>query len=202
MTRSPDAHLSLDEIDSCLAGFVALDVQRHLGGCPGCMEQLRSEREVVDQIAALPLMAPSEGFADRVMASVNVSDPFAIRSLQATRRRWLATPGTLAHAAGILLVLAVSMAGSVVWSLTHQQTLAAIGTWFLAQGGEALWLSVQGIASTIIEQPWYGALRELAANPGRLALYSGLLSCLYLGGILALRRLLTVPAQQVAHASI
>ena len=202
MSRSPDAHLSLDEIDSCLTGFIAVDLQRHLDKCPSCTEQLRSEREIVEQIATLPLIGPREGFADRVMASVHVSDPFAIRSLQATRRRWFATPTALAHAAGILLVLAASMAGSVVWSLTHQQTLASIGSWFLAQGGQALWLSVQGVASMIIEQPWYGALRQLVTDPGRLALYSGLMSCAYLGGVLPLRRLLTVPAQQVAHAGI
>jgi hypothetical protein len=94
------------------------------------------------------------------------------------------------------------MLGSVVWSLTHQATLAAIGAWFLAQGGQALWLSVQGVASTFIEQPWYSSVRGLLDNPGRLALYSGLLSLVYLGGLLALRRLLTAPTQQVAHAGV
>jgi hypothetical protein len=202
MTRAPDAHLSLDEIDACLAGILTPEMQRHLDGCQSCLEQLRSEREIVEQVSALALLSPSEGFADRVMASVVIPDPFAIRSLQASRRRWFATPRAFAHAAGLLLVLAASMAGSVVWSLTHQQTLASVGTWLLSQGGQALWLSVQGVASMVIEQPWYAGLRQLVANPGRLALYSGLLSCAYLGGILALRRLLSAPTQQVAHAGI
>jgi hypothetical protein len=177
-------------------------VQQHLDRCQACVEQVRSEREIAEVIAGLPLMAPSEGFADRVMASVSVPDPFAIRSLQATRRRLFATPRSFARAASLILLLAGSMLGSVLWSLTHQATLAAIGAWFLAQGGQALWLSVQGVASTFIEQPWYSTVRGLLDNPGRLALYSGLLSLVYLGGLLALRRLLTAPTQQVAHAGV
>jgi hypothetical protein len=202
MTRPPGDHLSLDEIDSCLSGAPAPEVQQHLDRCQACVGQVRSEREIAELIAGLPLMAPSEGFADRVMASVSVPDPFAIRSLQATRRRLFATPRSFARAASLILLLAGSMLGSVVWSLTHQATLAAIGSWFLAQGGQALWLSVQGVASTFIEQPWYSTVRGLLDNPGRLALYSGLLSLVYLGGLLALRRLLTAPTQQVAHAGV
>jgi hypothetical protein len=161
---------------------------------------VRAEREIAEQIAALPLMSPAEGFADRVMASVVIPDPFAIRSWQATRRRLFTTPKAFAHAAGLLLFLLGSMAGSVAWSLTHQATLASIGSWFIAQGGQAVWLSIQGLASNFIEQPWYSGIKGLIENPGRLALYSGLASFMYLGGLLALRRLLAVPTQQVAHA--
>jgi hypothetical protein len=39
-------------------------------------------------------------------------------------------------------------------------------------------------------------------NPGRLALISALASVSYLGGIFALRRLLALPTQRVAHAGI
>jgi hypothetical protein len=133
---------------------------------------------------------------------VTIPDPFAIRSIQATRRRLFATPKTLAYAAGLLLFVVGSMAGSVVWSLTHQATLASIGSWFMAQGVQAMWLSVQGLASNFIEQPWYRGAKGLIENPGRLAIYSGLASFAYFGGLLALRRLLAVPSQQVAHAAI
>ena len=201
MTRPSGVHLSPDEIDACLSGVPTPEAERHLEQCQSCLEQVRLDREIAEQIAALPLMAPTQGFSDRVMAAVNIPDPFAIRSLQATRRRLFATPRSFAHAAGLLLFLVGSMVGSVVWSVTHPATLASVGSWFLAQGAEAMWLSVQGIASTIIEQPWYQTIRALIDNPGRLALYSGLASCAYLGGLLALRRLLAVPTQQVAHAS-
>jgi hypothetical protein len=202
MTRPSGDHLSFDEMDACLIGVPAPELQRHLDRCQTCMEQLRADREIAEQIAALPLMGPKEGFPERVMASVTIPDPFAIRSMQATRRRLLGTPKALANAAGLLLFLIGSMAGSVIWSLTHQATLASIGSWLVSQGGQAIWLSVQGVASNVIEQPWYRDIQGLIDSPGRLALYSALASFAYLGGLVGLRRLLTAPTQQVAHAAV
>jgi len=108
----------------------------------------------------------------------------------------------VAVAAGLVLFLLGSMAGSVIWSLAHQETLASIGSWLFAQGGQAIWLGVQGLASNLIEQPWYSGFRSMAENPGRLALVSALGSFAYLGGLFALRRLLADPTQQVAHAAL
>lgn len=202
MTHPSGPHLSADEIDACLSGSLAPELQRHLDQCQACLDQVRADREIADQIAALPLMSPADGFAEGIMARVVIPDPFAIRSLQATRRRIFATRKSLAFAAGLMLFLLGSMTGSIVWSLTHQETLAAIGSWILAQGGQAAWLGVRGLASNFIEQPWYDGLRSVMENPARLALISALGSLAYLGGVIALRRLLAVPTQQVAHASV
>ncbi|HEY3011562.1 MAG TPA: hypothetical protein VGJ36_02355 [Gemmatimonadales bacterium] len=200
MTRPAGSHLSPEEIDACLSGAPAVELQRHLDQCQACLEEVRADREIAEQIAALPLMSPVDGFTERVMASVVVPDPFAIRSLQATRRRLFAAPRTLA--AGLALFLLSSMAGSVVWSLTHQETLASIGSWLISQGGQAVWLGVRGLASNLIEQPWYTGIRALLEHPARLALISALTSFAYVGGVFALRRLLAVPTQQVAHAGV
>jgi hypothetical protein len=202
MTRPSGPHLSPDEIDAWLAGTPAPEVQRHLDECPACLEQLKADREIAELIGTLSLMSPSDGFAARVMAAVAIPDPFAIRSLQATRRRLFATPRSLAVAAGLLVFLLSSMAGSIAWTLTHQETLASMGSWLMSQGGQAIWLGVRGLASNFIEQPWYSGIRSLLENPARLALISALASLAYLGGIFALRRLLAVPTQQVAHAGI
>jgi hypothetical protein len=201
MSRLSGPHLSPDEIDACLSGAPAPEVQRHLQQCRECEELLQAEREIVEQIAALPPLQPAEDFTERVMASVLIPDPFAIRSFQATRRRLFAKPKSLV-AAGFMLLLLGSMAGSIAWSLTHQDTLAAIGSWLFAQGGQALWLGVQGLASNLIEQPWYTGLSSLIEQPVRLAVISALSSLAYLGGVLALRRLLAAPTEQVAHAGL
>ena len=202
MTRPSGPHLSPDEIDAWLAGNLPQEWQQHLDHCQECLERARVEREIVDQIMGLPLMSPTAGFADRVMAAVAVPDPFAIRSLQATRRRLFATRKSLAAAASLALLLLGSMAGSIAWTLANQDTMANLGNWLITNAGQAAWLSFRGVASTVIEQPWYHALRSLAENPSRLALISALASFAYLGGVLALRRLLAAPTQQVAHASI
>jgi hypothetical protein len=202
MTRPSGAHLSPDEIDSWLAGNLAQTWQEHLDQCQACLERAHAEREIVEQIAALPLVSPAADFADRVMASVVVPDPFAIRSFQATQRRLLATRKSVAVAASLALLLLGSMAGSIGWSLTHQETIASIGNWLLAQGGQVAWLSLRGLASNLIEQPWYNGVRSLVDNPVRLAIGSALASLAYLGGVFALRRLLALPTQQVAHAGM
>jgi hypothetical protein len=171
-----------------------------LDQCQLCLEEVRIVREITEQIAALPLMSPGEGFSDRVMAEVMIPDPFAIRSLQATRRRLVASPKSFAVAASLVLLLLGSMIGSIVWSLGNQETLAAVGSWFFGRAGQAVWLGVQGLASNLIEQPWYDGFKSLAQNPTRLAMFSALGSFAYLGGLLALRRLLAAPTQRVAHA--
>jgi hypothetical protein len=202
MTRPPGTHLSPDEIDSWLSGNLAREWQQHLDQCQSCLERARIEREIVDQIATLPLLSPADGFSDRVMASVSVPDPFSIRSLQATRRRLFATRRSLAVAASLTLLILGSMGGSIAWSLANQETLASIGNWLLTAGGQMAWLSLRGVASNVIEQPWYTGVRSLLENPGRLAVASALATTVYLIGVLALRRLLALPTQQVAHASI
>ncbi len=202
MTRPSGPHLSPDEIDAWLAGTLAQEWQQHLDQCQACLEWATAEREIVDQITALPLLSPTAGFADGVMAAVVVPDPFAIRSLQATQRRLFATRKSLAIAASLALLLLGSMAGSIAWTLANQATLASIGSWLMTEGSQVAWLSLRGVASNLIEQPWYHTLRSLAESPGRLAFASALASFAYLGGVFALRRLLTLPTQQVAHASI
>ena len=202
MTRPPGTHLSPDEIDSWLSGNLDREWQQHLDQCQTCLERVRIERELVDQIATLPLMSPADGFSDRVMASVSVPDPFSIRSLQATQRRLFATRRSLAIAASVTLLILGSMAGSIAWSLANQETLASIGNWLLTAGGQVAWLSLRGVASNVIEQPWYTGIRALLQNPGRLAVASALATTVYLIGVLALRRLLALPTQQAAHASI
>ena len=202
MTRPSGTHLSPDEIDSWLAGTLAREWRQHLDQCQACLERVRAEREIMDQITALPLLSPEAGFADKVMASVIIPDPFAIRSFQASRRRLFATPKSVAVAATFALLVLGSMAGSIAWSLTHQETLASLGSWLLAQGGQMAWLSLRAVASNLMEQPWYSGIRSLLNNPALLALGSALVSAVYLGGVLALRRLLATPTQQVAHAGI
>jgi hypothetical protein len=202
MTQVPGPHLSSDDIDRWLDGTLAANAAGHLESCQECLELVRAEQEIAELLSALPLMAPAAGFADRVMASVTVPDPFAIRSLGAARRRLFATRRSLAVAASLAILLVGSMAGSIVWTMSHQDTLAGIGSWLLAQGGQAAWLALRGVATNLIEQPWYEAAKGVVSQPGRLAIASAVASLAYLGGLLALRRLLALPTQQVAHAGL
>jgi hypothetical protein len=199
MTQPPGPHLSPDDVEDWLSGSLDAARIRHLDLCPECFDRAQVEREIVEQLAALPLMSPSADFADRIMASVSVADPFALRSLRTVRQRIFATRRSMAIAASLALALVGSMAASIAWTLANPDILASVGNWVLAQGAQAGWLALRGLASNFIEQPWYESARTLAGHPGRLATAIGLASLAYLSGVFALRRLLALPTQQVAH---
>jgi hypothetical protein len=199
MTDVPGPHLTPDDLDAWLAGGLPPAAQAHLAFCSACQERADTEREIVSLLGALPLMSPAPGFADRVMARVSVPQVLAVPSL---RSRVFASRRSMAVAASLLVLVAGSMAGSIAWTLGHQHTLAALGTWLAGQAGQVAWVGLRGVASNFIEQPWFAGLRSLAASPGRLGLASALAMLAYLIGVLALRRLLALPAQQVAHAGV
>jgi hypothetical protein len=201
MTRRPDEHLSPDDIDAWLAGHPGSAAQAHVDACEACREVAVADRELIEQLRALPIFAPSALFADQVMAAVALPDPFALRSLDTARRRLFATRRSLALAATLAVVVVASMAASVAWSLAHRDTIAAAGTWLTATAGQWLWTALRSAASSATEQPGYGMVRDLAATPARLAALSALVSLTYLGGLLALRKLMTLPSGPVSHAN-
>jgi hypothetical protein len=201
MTPVSGPHLTPDDFDAWLTGALPPAEQDHLAQCLVCRERAETEREVVELLGALPLMSPAPGFSERVMARVTVPRPQVVPVLASLRNRVFATRRSMALAASLLVLVAGSMTGSIVWTLGHQDTLAALGEWLTAQAGQAAWLGVRGVASNFMEQPWFAGLKALAASPGRLALASALALIAYFGGVLALRRLLALPARQVAHAS-
>ena len=201
MTSVPGPHLTPDELDAWLGGVLPAPAQEHLAHCPACRERAEMEREVVHLLQAVPLLSPNPGFADRVMARVTVPEPARVPAL-AGFRRTLATRRGMAVAAGLVVLLLGSMAGSIAWMLVSQTTLVAAGQWMLGQAGHAAWIGVRDVASTIVEQPWFASLQALAAHPGRLGIASGVAVAAYLVGLLALRRLLALPTQQVAHAGV
>ncbi len=200
MTHTTDLHLTPDELDAWLDGELASGRQAHLQRCTECLAVAGGERLVAALLARLPLLAPNDGFADRVMAHVTLPEAQLLRSWGALRGRLRANPRALAAAAMIAVALLGSMGASAAWSLSHQTTIAAAGHWLQAQAGQWFWLGVQGAFSTVVEQPWFGDLRALLATPLRLALIAAAVSVSYLGGVVALRRLLTAPATGVSRA--
>jgi hypothetical protein len=200
MERSVLQHLTPDEIDLVVEGNYPETLRTHVNGCPDCSSLLQSERLVVQWLESLPLHVPAAGFEDRVMARVQVVTP---RSVFATlRQRALATPASRALAAGVVLSVLGSLAASVIWSLGHREVLASLGMTALRSVAELGWVVVHGLATTIVEQPWYGSARALVDSPARLATVAGALATAWAAGMLLMRRLIAIPAGSVAHEHI
>lgn len=180
MTDRLITHLTLEELDAWLEGALTPQRETHLHGCADCRQLADSERELVHLLGALPLLSPRPGFGDRVLARLPL------------RRR--VRPAAIA--AGLL----VPMAASVAWSLANQDLLAQLIQGTGSELGRLSWVTIRSLGSTLLEQPWYPAVRALLGSPSRLGIVLGASATAYAGGMVVLRRLLALPTQRVAHA--
>jgi hypothetical protein len=200
-------HLSPDELDLRLEAALPAERERHVEECAACAELVRADRALVEGLAALPLPSPAAEFADRVMSRVALPDPFALRRARVAALTLGATLRTRAVAAGAAAAaLVAAMAGSAAWTLTHEGAIAAAGAWLAARAGELAWLGFHGAASSLLDEPWFAAVRDALGSPDRLALASMGASGVYLAGLVVLRRLLALPLPRetrspVAHAA-
>ena len=119
MTPVSGPHLTPDDFDAWLAGALAPASEDHLAQCLVCRERAETEREIVELLGTLPVMSPAPGFAERVMARVSIPQPLTAPTLTSLRNRVFATRRSMALAASLLVLVAGSMAGSVIWTLGH-----------------------------------------------------------------------------------
>ena len=65
-------HLTTDEIELWAQGLLPAARAMHLADCSLCRVEADQERRVILELVQLTKFAPQAGFADRVMAKVNV----------------------------------------------------------------------------------------------------------------------------------
>ncbi|NNG16408.1 MAG: hypothetical protein HKM89_08005 [Gemmatimonadales bacterium] len=200
MKEHTPTHLSLEEVDAWLDGSLPETRQTHIESCFECRTLTRAERVLVRRLEAVERLAPSPAFAEGVMARLDLPDPFALRTAYRFWDRVKASRRTLAIAASIMVVLGLSMGGSVAWSLSHPETLSSWGSWLTAQASSWFWVGLRGAVSNLLEHPWYDTLKHLVGTPGRIAAFSAINMAVYVGCVLLMKRLLAFPGQRVIHA--
>lgn len=155
---------SLDRADEAV-------VRSHLATCARCQTEVAELQTLFEALSALPELAPSAGFADRVMAGVRVKRPLVQRIAGWVERF---TPDTdrgwaMATAAVGAPVLA---SAAVVWWILSQpgvsvQNLLLVGSALandaLATGGQWVWAHF----ATSNAGAWLGSLLEAASTLGR-----------------------------------
>jgi len=65
-------HLGPDEFELWIEGRLPADQMSHLETCPRCSAEAQQTRDLIQQLAALPMVSPSASLADRVMRRVAV----------------------------------------------------------------------------------------------------------------------------------
>ena len=192
-------HITDDELDAWIDGKLAAARVWHLEECAPCLTLAESEAALVRSLKALPLHSPAPRFGARVMSRVAVAE--STGTLTVIRRRLMANPRGALMAASAGAILLGGLGTSVGWSLTHRDTLALWGQDLTAQASQWLWLTVRGVVSNLIEQPWYAGVRQALGSPAKLAGFGALSLMGWAGGLVALRRLLTVPGAAGSRAA-
>jgi len=186
-------HLSPDELDALLVGVMSATVRTHLGECGLCRAVAATDRAVVISLERLPRFAPRTGFSDRVMLQVDVPQP-VFRSILGLRFR-VPTGRTRVLAASVGFVLLAGLSTSVIWSLGNRDVIAGWGQQAVALLDSWLWLGLRALAANVGEQPWFESVRGLFATPLRAALASLGLMATWSAGVIALKRLVTLPTR-------
>ena len=115
-------HLLPDEIDQLLdgeAGFGVAPLQAHVDACPACRAELAEARQLVSALERLPHLAPLPSFADRVMAQVQVFEPWHVTALDSVKRWVPASRSARLVGIGATSVFALLISVAAVWTIVR-----------------------------------------------------------------------------------
>jgi hypothetical protein len=192
-------HLTADDLDLWVTGALPAPRDAHLRGCPACQELADAERVLVMRLEALPLFDPAPGFGKRVLEHVDLP----VTSIAGAWRYWRKGVGreplTVGATAGVAALLGGSIAASAAWAAANQDLILGTGTWLMAHGQQWFWEGVGQATTLLQQQSWYAPVRA-ALTPGRIVALAGCVAALYAGGVILLRRLLTLPTPEAARA--
>lgn len=192
--KSLTNHLAADDLDAFHTEALRSEMRLHLEGCEDCRRLVALDREVLSMMKRLPSYGPRAGFADRVMARVEVAVPTPVPVLS--------FPKLTTRRLGALAALAAGMVVSVAWSAANR---AVLDGWLhgaesaLWSSGAALW---QQTLAVMTGTSWFESLRQLSGAPVRLAATVVLVIGSYAGGVVALRRLVMPSAGPGANAQL
>lgn len=182
------------------------EVRAHVDRCGHCTAELEASRAFLASLAGLHAFEPPAGFADAVMARVNLrpeGSPVLVRVrrwLPVTRRGWMTLFGIMMAPLGSLVALAA-------WLLSHPLVTVG-GLWSMGQewGEEAGRSLLSGVSRLAVESgAWEWGTRVVEtvwANPfGTVTLVMAFMALATPVSAWSLVRLLRTPVGGAAHAN-
>ncbi len=191
MTAPDLLHLTADELDALLDGTAAERATSHLATCSSCLAMFELDRRLVTSLAALPSLSPSADFEQLVMSRVTVAPALVPAPAAAPSPREMAARRRVAIGA---LLTGGSLVAGFAWAFANPAAALGAVVPALRQTGEALWVSMQTVASNATEQPWFGNVTDALGSPGKVLLAMAAVGALYVVVLTGFRRLLTDPA--------
>lgn len=111
-------HLLPNEFDLLLDGEVGFGVaplKAHIDDCAECRARLEEARVVIDALDDLPRFAPAPAFANRVMANVQVVEPWHLAMFAAAQRLLPKKKPLRVVMAASASVVAIGVSSAAVW---------------------------------------------------------------------------------------
>jgi hypothetical protein len=169
-------HLLPNEIDLLLDGEVGFGVAplvAHVDDCRACQSRLSDARVVVEALEHLPHFAPRLRFADRVMAQVQVIEPWYAPAVDLARRLVPRSAPMRVVTVATTVVVATAVSLGAVWlALRADAALYAFGL-VADRTSTALVGAAGALVGSTLGQPGLDALHS--GSVGALALGAGFL---------------------------
>lgn len=185
-------HLLPNEIDLLLDGEVGFGVsplRAHVDECEDCQARLARSRRVVDALEDLERFAPSPRFTDRVMAQVQIIEPWHVAVTETARRfvpRSAPMRGLMTATAS---AAALALTSGAVWLALHADVTLYSFNLAAGRARTALMDTAASIVGTAFGQSGLDVLRSSGLRG--LALGAGVMVVAVGGATFGLRALAT-----------
>ena len=185
-------HLLPNEIDLLLDGEVGFGVsplRAHVDECDDCQARLARSRRVVDALEDLERFAPSPRFADRVMANVQIIEPWHVAVLD-TAQRFVPRSAPMRTLMTVTAsAVALALTSGAVWLALHADVTLYSFNLAAGRARAALMDTAASVIGTAFGQSGLDALRSSGLRG--LALGAGVMVVAVGGAAFGLRALAT-----------
>jgi hypothetical protein len=155
-------HLLPDEIDQLLdgeTGFGVAPLRAHVETCAECAAKIADARVVVEALERLPHFAPNARFADKVMAQVQVVEPWHVAAMTTARTLVPQSKPMRVLMGATASVAAVTLSGSALWLATRADIATYIYNLAADRARGALLNGAASVIGDTFGQPALDAIR-------------------------------------------
>jgi hypothetical protein len=141
-----------------MGGEPGPDEARHLASCARCRSQVAEIGSLQIRLAALVSLSPSAGFADRVMARIQLPTPVWVRALEGARAYRLRT-------AAVAATLVAAVTGMLTWLTVFPQiTPGMVARLIWERGSDLLWQGVISAGRVLYDSGLFALLEAFRAD--------------------------------------
>jgi hypothetical protein len=157
---------------------------------------------VVTALARLPVLSPSRGFADSVMAQVQLPRPLLVRHF-ARFRAWISQPRrALAFAGGYIVAASIALVVAVPWLVERMPAIEFAWRWVASGAATSLRDASLAVASWWVTSGLSDVAGGLPTSGAKLWMAVLALTFMYGGCAIGLHRLLRAPRMGHAPARV